>query len=433
MSDAIASRSTRITGDSLPTADSKSLLVSRALAAVLALTLPIAMLGVPIALALLPVWLLTARRFRHARLLQFLIIGSALSGVVLYLLRPAGGDFSLSIAREVLQLLATSLVVFSSMLWVRATLGIPAGAAFYALGALAFALVDNGGNLDPDTWKAEYAWPLVILMLSLAAMNGRRSATVAAIFGSMAVAVIAEYRSLAAIMLLAGVLAVLSPMLRTRAAGRKFENARLVAALVLICGSVYAVYAIIERLLISGFFGQAIQIKTISQIDSAGSLIAGGRVEGPIALRLLARNPWGFGPGYVPTVSDYSQGVDSLQTQADWGYYLTGYVFNDRLKLHSTWGDLWSNLGPLGLVLAVVVATTLVAALWRGVRARATPVLLFVLCIWGLWDTAFSPIYSNLHNLVVALALVVAPVTAESVRARAGSRRSIIPEGSTFR
>lgn len=131
-------------------------------------------------------------------------------------------------------------------------------------------------------------------------------------------------------------------------------------------------------------------------------------------LALFRERPLGYGPGFVPgerekqlILDAYTEsGVEpSLQ-------HLRQYVFDGRFKLHAVYADFWVNYGLIATiaflcVLILVIGNFVVRATTCSVEA---PLLWFVLVV-TIWDVAFSPMYSNLNYVLLALVLLSAQST----------------------
>jgi hypothetical protein len=85
--------------------------------------------------------------------------------------------------------------------------------------------------------------------------------------------------------------------------------------------------------------------------------------------------------------------------------YIENYMFAGRFELHSIVADLWSNLGPVGLLLGLVMAGVVIQRLSALLQRRAASALACFLSLNALWFLAFGPLPTDV--LVVALALGV--------------------------
>jgi hypothetical protein len=379
-------------------------------AMLLVVVLPIGPLGAAASLVSAPLWLGRRSDYRVAAALQILLLACVACGLALLAFNPAGGSFSRSSSTGDLLLIARAGLAFGALLWCRTVLGVGRMTFLYGASGLLKSLVEFPPTTDANTWKYHYSWWLVLIALSLL---GRRGWAPAAVCGLIiaVIASISEYRALFVF------LAMTSLFLVARIALRHWTNRlqsapqafrALAATWAALAVVVSTVYILMQNLLLRGFFGMDLQMKTQLQIDQYGSIISGGRVEPPITLRLMESNPLGYGPGYVPTTRDYYDGVYE-QVHSSNLAYLNDYTFGGHIKLHSFWGDLWVNAGPVGLVTSVVMLALVVSALSWAITGPKPQFLAVFLAVWGGWHVCFSPIYSNLLDFTLIAAVIAVP------------------------
>lgn len=394
-------------------------------AIIVSATLPWGWPGFVAAVLIAPFWVRLARQYWGIRTLLISLLASGAFGFLLTWANPAGGSYSPVIAGEVYQLLFFAIVTIGSLLWSRSKIGAASTAVVYALSTLTKALVMYWPAMDANTWKYNYSWPVVILVLAIASWSSSRVVQSLGVAVAVAVSFTAEYRSLAAIVIVALLLFLLRPLFRRLMAA---ENARRPAvrvslSIAAIVALVAGLYQVLESALLDGVFGAALQVKTQEQILYYGSLLGGGRVEAPITMNLMAVSPFGFGPGYVPTSREYTEGAYAQIIYAGQEPYLQQYTFFERIKLHSFWGDFWVNFGPVGLVTVGVMIVIVAVSLFAAVTSVRTSIVVVALAVWTFWDVLYSPIYSNLLYACLAIAVIV-PLRSTDARLRLDRNRT---------
>jgi hypothetical protein len=380
----------------------------RLLATLLVLCLPLGAVGATTSLLAAPLWLGRRSDFRIAGGLQTILLMCVASGMALFVINPAGGSFSRGSAVGDLSLIARAGLTLGALLWCRKVLDISRIALLFGFAGLAKALAQYPPTLDPTTWKYHYSWWLILIVLAILGRHGRTKTLVALALIAV-IASISEYRALFAFLAITILFMCASSALR-RWMGKSAEPR--VGALMLLWTTlitvVVAVYVMLQNLFLRGVFGSDLQAKTQLQLDQYGSIISGGRVEPPITARLMQANPLGYGPGYVPNTNDYYDGVYEKVHSSNLTY-LNDYIFGGHIKLHSFWGDLWVNAGPVGLATAGVMAAVVLSALSASAASQRPQLLVVFLATWGGWHICFSPIYSNLLDFSLIAAVIAVP------------------------
>lgn len=348
-----------------------------------------------------PVWISKLWRSRRvARLVFLLFLFFIPFGFVL---RKIGRSEGLQYGngwQSVLELLLVAAFMIPLMNWAREYWSIQGVASVFALGEL-LSSIFLGISSDPDYIKYNLAWPVCVLAMAWASVGHPRARVWVAGCVCLFVAVISEYRFL---ILITGAVLVLSIGVGKAGTGLIGKWVRI-AFVLLSC--VVGVY-LIQLVLLSGLLGRYIASKTASQmVTGGGSLLLGGRVESPAIVALVAARPIGYGFGFLPSSTEqqiiYSamEGASGTVDQ----YYVNSYMLGEGLlKVHSIAGDLWVNLGILGLCLAGVLVFWVGCLFSRVIWNRRSP-LVVLLVGWTIWDLFFSPLYSNLVVAILSLSL----------------------------
>jgi hypothetical protein len=365
-------------------------------------------------LVLVPLWFNAVRSVRLGRSLQVLLLACVPAGAAIVVLNPAGGTFDFDTATANALLPVRAAVIFSTLVWARSILGVRSIVLIYGGASLVSMLLEHFPDFSATTIKYFYSWPLALVILAV--LQGRNS-RIGILATSVAIAVLAtlgEYRSLLAFVTVAAALCLLHPILnRWLAPNDPNGRVRAWPVAVAVTGvgvAVWLVYGLAEQVLLSGALGTSIQLKTAEQIQNYGSLIGGGRTEAPISLGLIADNPLGYGPGFIPTSHEYSAGAYDAVVRDD-SAYLNAYVFGGHIRLHSFWGDLWVNFGLVGLLTVAVMLAILASGLLATLRRPRPDMMSTLLIVWGTWNVLFSPIYSNLMDFALIAAAVGSSVS----------------------
>lgn len=380
--------------------------------------------GLVAVVALLPLWIGVLRQSRTFAWLAALAGVGVLSGLLLSRAALSDHDFARYEAAATGFLVITMIGAVGVLLWARTMLPLPVAVLALAAGYLVDAILRSPGSVN--AFKYELTIPITAVVLALLAIRRRPVALVAtvAVLATLALANLTfDARSAAGFCVLAAVLvgwqARPAPAQRGAWWGR--------TALALGLGAVGA-YAAFSELLLSGLAGTELQQRTATQIEQSGSLLLGGRPEWTATWALMRAQPFGFGLGTVPSVSDVTvakEGMSIAHIPTAEGY-IENYMFAGRFELHSIVADLWSNLGLVGLLLGLVIAGLLVQRLSVLLQRRQASALACFVTLNALWALAFAPLPTEV--LVVALALGVllpTPVRADGERPTAvGSRQA---------
>jgi hypothetical protein len=355
----------------------------------------------------------SARHFRPGRVLRVAIAAVALSPLVAWIaLRDPSRSFTSDLAFRSVATFGVAGLTLLVLLWSRRKVGVRATLIAYAAGTAAQAVSVPESWAD-QPWKYAFAWPVSVLVLGWM-YRSSRSVQVCALLGLATYSVVADFRSFAGLCVLAALLIVHQPkaeMPDRRTSIRTGATLAVVGIMLLQAGTWLAM---------NGHLGQSIQHRTISQTGNGDhSVLVGARPELGATLALMERSPIGMGLGVTPSTVDRASAEVGIQEFGSSGEseYVNEYVLGERVELHSITADLWLVLGPLGLLLALVVAANVIAGLGRLLYSRALHGALALVGVLALWDLLFSPL-SNLPHVVVALAMLL-PSTVREARPQA--------------
>ncbi len=383
--------------------------------------------GYVLAVLFAPLWIRWLRHYRGARPVLLAGLAAAVWGLLMSELGDSSHVVSSVNRDNSLALMLGTVVSIGAVLWARSvmrdtTVALLFGAGM-ALGGVA-GFTSAGGN----AWKFVYAVPVGLILLSLTAATGRRRLQVLALAGLMLVSVVHDSRSYLATFLLTGLL--LLWQWRPSELSARASWVLNVAGLGVLG---WGVYYLGTTLLLNGYLGRDAQLRSIQQIEQSGSLLLGGRPELAATWALLKHKPWGFGTGVLANPGDVlaaKRGMFAVGYAPNNGY-VDRFMFGGNIELHSMFGDLWATFGIVGLAIAAGVAFLTVRGMARALAARtASPVLLFV-CIWTLWNVAFSPLLAATPTLILTLAFVLPANVGVSAPAAPRSRESARRTGST--
>jgi len=276
------------------------------------------------------------------------------------------------------------------------------------------------GSANP--WKYQLSVPLSLIVLALASRSRSVWPTLLSLGGIGLISIATNSRSFFGFCLLAGVLFLWQ---QRKQRGDKPTNKLVVIGL--IAAILVAMYSLGTSLLAGGYLGEEAQTRTVAQIQDGGTLLAGGRPEWAATSALMVEHPMGFGVGAVPNASDVwiaKEGIKRVGIESSNGY-VDNYMFGGQIRLHSIIADFWAAFGLLGLVLGVSLAVVLVYSLLDHLAKRTASGLLCLFAIIGIWNMAFGPIYTNLKDVMIALAVAL-PL---SMTYRSRSRRQLDPAG----
>jgi hypothetical protein len=165
---------------------------------------------------------------------------------------------------------------------------------------------------------------------------------------------------------------------------------------------------------LEGALGTAAQERSQAQIDASGSVLTGGRPELGAFVALLARQPWGYGSGVLPTTRDVwiaKTGMSALNYDPDNGY-VERYLFGNGFEVHSVLGDLWIRFGIIGAIFAVAVVAYCLYSTSSRISTGTASAVLVLLSLQAAWDLAFGPFLSASRGMGLVIALAALPVVA---------------------
>lgn len=351
-----------------------------------------------------PFWLAAIGRFRGARPLYVLMAVAVLCGCWLSWM-DSTRMMSRGMATEQIGLLLLLAVGLGALLCARIVLSLRAMTIAFGIGMLVNGRLNPGDLTETNIWKFALVVPVAIIVLGWVSGQAHRGRQLLALVCLAAACALADARSYLGTFVLAAVVIVWQMRPRAQsAAGWWGWSVGMVGALSL------GVYQLARALLLDGYLGQEAQDRSVEQVRSGGSLLLGGRPEMAATLRLARLDPWGHGLGAEPSLADVNAARDAMYRQLgqlpDKGY-LENFMFGSGFELHSVLGDLWAWTGVGGVLLSVVMGGYIVRGVAGRLVLREADALLLFLCLWSCWNLLFSPFYSALPTLMLALALVL--------------------------
>jgi hypothetical protein len=360
------------------------------------------------AVALFPLWLPTLGRYRGA--LTLLLIGFVAVGSGLWLSALAAPTHVIVVSELVGNSIGLGglLCSFGFVLWTRSVLPDSWVALWFGLGLLGGVTTDNARFFD-NPWRFGFSFALTVVILAIAHIFDRRWFDLLAVLGLTVLSMVTDARSSFAILLLTAILVAwqMRPTSRLRSL-RTRSGAGVVVAMGVLAGIVYHLG---QAAIVAGLFGEATRVRTVDQLNTAGSLILGGRPELAATASLMVHQPYGFGAGTVLNPTDVlaaKTGMASINYAPDNGY-VENYMFGGNIELHSVLGDLWARFGIPGVGLAVCILFLVLRGVGAAVAAnRASGIMLF-LVVNAVWVFFFGPLYSAARLLILVLALTLIP------------------------
>lgn len=357
-----------------------------------------------LALALLPLWLPVLRRYRAAWPLLAIGVVALVTGTGLMAAHSDDHKITLGGYLTASILLTSLLVSFGFLLWARERLRTGTLSALFGFGLLLGLPVGN--PLFPtNPWKYGISFAVSVLALGLAQLAGRRGLELLIVAALAAAAAINDFRSGFVFLALVGALLLWQG--RPTARTRKGSAARTLLAVLLVTT---VVYNVAHALILAGGFGEETRARSIRQLDTAGSLLLGGRPELAATVALMRDSPLGFGPGVFPSHHDTAvakAGMLAINYDPDNGYVDRWMFGRGNIGLHSTIGDLWVQFGLAGLALVVVIVVVMLRQLSRSLADRAASGLVLLLTVSVAWALFFEPFYSTLTKIILLMALSV--------------------------
>ncbi|WP_445338041.1 hypothetical protein [Clavibacter sp. CFBP 8614] len=393
----------------------------RALAAVtivaLALRIPLQQgleVGHVLAVVLAPLWIPRLARYRGAVVVAGAIVLAV--GAGLWLTEASRGDHVVSRTETtyVTVMVLGLLAGIGVLLWARTLMRDATVAVWFGVGMLA-GVNPSSTLFSSNPWKFGLTVPVTVLVLALAWRWGSRRAAAVALVVLVVLAGLNDARSELAILLL--VLLVVLWEMRPSTPGRRGSVALTLLGL---GGLALVVSQVGQALILEGYLGEATRQRTEAQLDESGSVITGGRPEVGAFVALLRAHPWGFGSGTFPTSTELGiakTGMAALGYDPDNGY-VEDYLFGEGFELHSLVGDLWTRFGLIGIALSVVILVVVLTGAARSVAHRAGAAVLVYVAVKTLWNLPFSPLYSSIPLLVLAVGLCLIPRAADPATAR---------------
>ena len=364
------------------------------------------------AAALFPLWFPILRWYRGASTLM--LVGLVAIGSGFWLSAFASPTHVIGLG----ELAGNSIGLFGILcsigfvLWARSVLPDSWVALWLGLGLLAGVSTGNERFSD-NPWRFGFSFAVTVVVLAVAHILNRRFDRrwfdLVAVLALTAISMLTDARSSFAILFLAAILVAwqMRPTKRLRSMRIRSGTGVVVAIGVL----AVITYNLGQAAIVAGLFGEATRMRTVDQLNTAGSLILGGRPELAATVSLMAHQPYGFGAGTVLNPADVlvaKTGMASINYAPDNGY-VENYMFGGHIELHSVLGDLWARFGIAGLVLAAVILFLVLRGVGVAVATnRASGILLF-LVVTTVWVFFFGPLYSAARLLILAVALVLIP------------------------
>ena len=363
---------------------------------------------VPAVLALAPLWVRPLRRYPLAPLIVVVAVAAVPSGLVLGALSSVDHDVDPTYRAQGIALLLSGVAGLIVILWARQELSIQRVLVLFGVGALASHLLAG-----QTSWKFDLAVPTTLIVLGLVGRSSRRAAPALALIGLGVLGILDESRAFFGFCLLAATLTAWQMRPRSHALNRWYPA-------MLIAGLASATYFLAAALLTGGYLGSELQERSTEQIETSGSILAGGRPEWAATRELIKLSPAGYGVGVVPAWEDVRAGRAGLSTiNVELEPVRERYMFGGQFKLHSITADLWVSYGWVGVALAVLMLVGLVGGLSFSLATRQAPPAVIFMSLLGIWHMLLGPIFSNWLEVCVSLGVVLAARDDRLVQQRA--------------
>lgn len=377
-------------------------------------------IGYAAAFVTIPLWFPALKRYWGARPLVAVGVIALASGVWLTELASADHLTSSKNLISMTVMVLGMLCGVGVILWARLLMPMWVVGAAVGAGMLLATLPDAGHG---NSWKFDYSVPVAVIVLALAGRSKSRLVSLGCLVALAVISATHDARSFFAVIAVTALLALWQAL----PASRKGTRSVAVTAVALVVTGFIA-YSLATQLTLDGYLGRQAQARSISQIETSGSLLMGGRPEMAASVALFADRPWGFGSGVVPNLGDIrvaKTGMKAINYEPNNGY-VENYMFGDELKLHSVIADTWAHFGIPGLAFAATVSFLIVRAVVTSIARRSAVALVLFLCVLTFWNLLFSPIYSSVPTLMLTLGLVLAvkPVLLGAVR---GPMEQVLP------
>ncbi|MET4147156.1 hypothetical protein [Arthrobacter sp. UYCo732] len=173
-------------------------------------------------------------------------------------------------------------------------------------------------------------------------------------------------------------------------------------------GALYSLYRILPAAVESGVFGEAVRLRTASQLGEDGPAFLAGRVEPPLSIAAISEK-WLFGWGNLDAIDFHtiSEGADIAYSMGllpkDFMHLWVG--LDGKVSVHSLLGEGWAEGGVVGAALPMLLLLLFLAAIWRCAGSWA-PLVILVSAL-GIWDVLFST-WAYGRPLTLAFSAVVA-------------------------
>lgn len=383
---------------------------------------PGVLIGAGLMIFLIPV----ARQFKYFSWIAILVFAATVSVPLLQSAARADHSVDPTLGWAAVITLLASVVTLTTLLWARTVLGVKSVAIAYSIGLIAqTALTPDSWSVN--AWKFGFAFPVVVLLLALTYNSAKRPGTIIAILAVALASISNDHRSYFGFAALAGLI-----FLWRWNRDSTVSLAKAIQRLCIAAALGVGMYFLGVWLALQGYLGERNQLVTSAQIDAGGSVLAAGRIESGAALRLFVNRPLGYGAGVIPNSGDLSIGQAGLVSSGVdiHGAYVRDYLFGEGIKLHSVVSDLWVGFGLAGLALGLLFAFIMIRGLLGVLMTRTPPALPIFLVVIGIWDLLFSPIGSNLHEVIFAVALIAPLIRSTAWFDRLGeSGTQLMPHG----
>ncbi len=360
--------------------------------------------GFIVSLALLPVWIRPALRYRGALALGVTAALAVATGLLLSELTSA--THQVSSRDRILQAVVPLAVIggVGLLLWGRSLMPDWQVAAWFSVGAF-LAIRSNAGFLE-NSWRFGFSFPTICLTLALAWATRRRWVEGVACIVLIGVSAWAGGRSRSAVLVLVLLLLVVQSW---KAPRRGRAVAARMGAVLVACA--VAAYQFGQAVILEGYLGEAARERSQAQIEQSGSLIVGGRPEMAATVGLVRDTPFGFGLGVQPDMRDVAVAKDALRTiqyDPDNGY-VERYMFGNGFELHSVLADLWARYSVGGLLFGIAVLVMVGSGLVVSVAGRTASAVAMFAGLTVLWDLPFSPLTTSIPVIVLGVSLLRTP------------------------
>lgn len=287
-----------------------------------------------------------------------------------------------------------------ALFWARTVIGARRVILLYGTANL-LTLVVEGIDLE-NPWKFSLALPVSMVLLSLPGVYRRRAPELVVLVVLAAVSALNDARSATALLLVAAALTATQG-----ARGRSRRSAAMTSFSLVSIG--LAVFFAAQAAILDGALGEDARARTAQQIDSSGSVIAGGRPELGASISLIEHQPWGYGAGtlaFPDAVAWAKAGMASLGYDPDNGY-VENYMFGYGFEVHSVLGDFWIWYGVPGAALAITLMVVVARGIIRQLAARSISAVACFIGLRVLWDFPFSPATTSIATLLLAVPVLL--------------------------